>query len=413
MFEEFLFNLCHWCFDYREYKKQYFLISLLMERHIERKAFNLLELARFKEWVADFFGGGKVPEFTAKGVLRDFYHYYKPKWNVQEVRTSGNSGKPFRFWVDCDTLANRFALVDYRFKQIGYERGQSFVKFWYPTTGHGSTQLIKERLWRKINGEHFISYFDMVSGKKKMIDYVNFIKKHKPVLIEGYAGGLVALSNYILENRIRMPKVKYIVTGAGMVTPEQHNLIETAFNGKHYDRYGSSEFGEIAHQLPGISYYDPNPFLEIFVKTEGEPLLKLDQAKDGDYEIFITDPRNYATPFWRYKIGDVVSVKDGKIISIKGRTEEVVRLPNGEYLPTGFFYQFFKDSKNVNQWQIVYNPKKKRMLVRVSPRILEDELKKKFKDKYFKDVSIEYKLGNFEDFETVGSRKKIKEIIIE
>jgi len=395
----FVFNLTHWCFDYDEYLDEY--------KFLDSGSF-VNRLEKFNEYVRKNYPGIVERGYTDRETLKGFFFSFPKSKKVQEVRTSGSSGKPFHFWVDSRAMASRFALVDYRFRQIGYKKGDSFVRFWYPTTGHTKIQLLKEKLWRIVNREHFISYFDMVSGKKKMIDYVRFIQKHKPKLIEGYAGGLIAMAEFILEHGIKMPKVEWIVTGAGMVNQKHKKMIEEAFNCSVYDRYGCSEFGEIAHQLPGIDYYESNPYLEIFVATD-KKMYKLHEAPDGEYGIFVTDPRNYATPFWRYRMGDIVKVENGKIIAIKGRAEETMRLPNGDYLPTGFFYQFFKDSAWVDRWQIIYDPAEKELIVKTSPYYLEENLRNVLERQYFRGIKVKYQIGNFE---TTGRRKKIQEIII-
>lgn len=333
---------------------------------------------------------------------------YKTK-KKQEVRTSGSTGSPIRFWCDSGRIASSLALVDYRFKQLGLRKDDVFMKLWYPTTGHTLWQLLKERFFRWQTNERFFSYFDLVNKKKTLMDIVEFIRKHKPDFIEGYAGGLIAVSAYIKEHKLDVPKIRAIITGAGMVTDQQHKLIEEVFGCQHYNRYGCSEFGEIAHKIGG-DLYEQNPFLDIEVSKDFKKFYQLSGAKNGEYEIFVSDYRNLCTPFWRYRMHDMVEVKNGKIARITGRTEKVYEIADGEFLPTGFFYQAVKDFTDIVQWQVEIDTKTKTLTLRTNPRELTPSEKRAF-EKYFGKNKFQflYESGNFT---TVGSREKMAEIIV-
>lgn len=378
MLDRILFNLSHWCLDYDEYLREYNQIDKLPSGHME------------KTFLKAFFDN------PPKGIKK------------QEVRTSGSTGTPVRFWCNSGRIASSLALVDYRFKQLGLRPDDVFMKFWYPTTGHTKIQLLKEWLYRKITGEKFFSYFDFINGKKTATDFIDFVNKHEPDFLEGYAGGIIALASFIVDSDININPIRVIVTGAGMVTPAQHKLIEKAFHCKHYDRYGCSEFGEIAHQL-GNGFYEPNPHLIIEVSKDFEKFELLENAKDGEYEIFITDPRNICTPFRRYRMKDTVKVKGGKLVAILGRTEKAYEISPGRFLPTGFFYQAVKDF-GVDQWQVEVSGQDNEITLRTLPRELNEKEKRAF-EKYFGDTKFvfHYERGNFT---TIGDRKKIQEVIV-
>jgi phenylacetate-CoA ligase len=339
-----------------------------------------------------------------------FYYLY-PKFNSrkkQEVRTSGSTGKPIRFWCDNERIASSLALVDSRFLRLGLTKDDTFMRLWYPTTGHTKIQLLKEKFFRWYTNEKFFSYFALISGEKSMDDFIKFIQDNRPDFIEGYAGGIIATASYIIKHKIIIPPVRTIVTGAGMVRKEQHELIEQAFGCRHYDRYGCSEFGEIAHQM-GAEYYEQNPFLKIHVSKDLKKFYELSDAPDGDYEIFVTDPRNWCTPFWRYRMNDMVTVNNGKIVAISGRTETMYEISPGEFLPTGFFYQAMKDFI-LDQWQIELDTRSRVMQVRSVPTELDDRQRIAF-EKYFGKDKFKFVYSS-DGFSTVGRRRKIEEIIV-
>lgn len=389
MFKKFLFNLSHWCLNYDDYK-------------VEKGMVLWKERERMKNKIAQ-------RGYMEKGDLAFYYrHPLRGDIRKQEVRTSGSTGKPIRFWCDSGRIASSLALVESRFESLGLTSGDIFMRLWYPTTGHTKWQILKEKFFRWYTNEKFFSYFDLISGEKTAQDFIDFVNEHKPDFLEGYAGGIVAIASYIVKNKINVHPIRVIVTGAGMVHQEQHELIEEAFGCKHYDRYGCSEFGEIAHQI-GDDYYEPNPFLRIYVSKNLKDFYALDDAPDGEYEIFISDPRNQCTFFWKYRMNDVVSVKKGKIVAITGRTEKMYEISRGEFIPTGFFYQSMKDFI-LDQWQIELDKTSRTLFVRTLPRELTREEKNTF-EKYFgkNKFKFMYECGNFS---TVGRRKKMEEIIV-
>lgn len=387
LINKILFNLSHWCLNYEDYQREMDSVEHAeMWQKIHARGY--ME----KSDLAFFFAHP-----TCEGVKK------------QEVRTSGSTGSPIRFWCDSGRIASSLALVDYRFKQLGLRKDDVFMKFWYPTTGHTLWQLLKEKLFRWHTKERFFSYFDLVNKTKTFDDVIGFIRENKPDFVEGYAGGLIALAAYIKEHKIELPKIRTMVTGAGMVTDQQHKLIEEAFGCQHYNRYGCSEFGEIAHKIGG-ELYEQNPFLHIEVSKDLKTFHPIEKAKNGEYEIFVSDSRNICTPFWRYRMHDVIKVKDGKIAKIIGRTEKVYEIADGEFLPTGFFYQAVKDFTDIVQWQVEIDPKTKTLILRTNPRELNLAEKHAF-EKYFGKNKFRflYESGNFT---TVGRREKMAEIIV-
>lgn len=310
-----LFNFTHWCFDYKEYQS---VLSILRSN----KFFDVrTEVDKFERFIADQavdnFPCLKNKGFTEKSDLKGIDLRQQSK-NQLVVSTSGaSSGVPFKFMVGSEAMASRFALVDYRFEQIGYKQGESRVKIWYPTLKHSRKQLLKEQIRRKLENEHFISYFGILDVCLQK--YVDFINKHRPILIEGYSRAILKIAEYLNTKNQRPYCPEYIVLAAGATTERERELISEAFLGAAvYDRYGCSEFGEIAHELPATRGYEPNPFLQLYVGDD-KGLVKLEEAQDGEYQLYITDPRNLMTPFWKYKMNDVVVIKDGRIIRVKSK----------------------------------------------------------------------------------------------
>jgi len=317
MMKKFIFNLTHWSYGWDEYQKELAKFRAGYDFDKEKR--------RFNDWVKKRYPKIVQRGYTDKEVLSPFFFAPSLKGKRQKVvSTSGTSSvRGFYFWSDCDTLASRQALWDYRFEQIGFQKGKDKrLKIWYPLLGHKLWQRLKLKLKRKLEKEFFLSYFGIL--ERDLGKGVEFIKKVQPQLIEGYSRAMVLIAEYILKNKIKIDGVKWIVTSAGPTTKAEREMITSAFGAKVYDRYGCSEFGEIAHQLPTSGEaYEINPALELYGLKEGDDyknMKKLEKLPDGDYSLFVTDCRNYSTPFWRYEMRDIITVKNGKIVGVKSKT---------------------------------------------------------------------------------------------
>jgi phenylacetate-CoA ligase len=147
-------------------------------------------------------------------------------------------------------------------------------------------------------------------------------------------------------------------------------IIESGFNTKVFDKYGSREFSGIAYECSahnGHHVVDECYIVELLV--DGRP------AKPGEVgEVVITDLYNQATPMIRYRIGDLAVAFDenepcpcglshSRIGDIEGRTQAIIHCANGSWLPGTFFAHFFKDYEStIRFFQIEQNQKGKFLL---------------------------------------------------
>jgi phenylacetate-CoA ligase len=128
---------------------------------------------------------------------------------------------------------------------------------------------------------------------------------------------------------------------------------------KIFDRYGSREFGNIAHQCEKHSDYHINAerfYLEI-VDEDGRPV------REGEVgELVVTDLDNYGFPFIRYKIGDLASFSAttcpcGRNLpglkSIEGRSFDIIQGMNGNRLGGTFWTLLMRRTKAVENFQVI------------------------------------------------------------
>jgi phenylacetate-CoA ligase len=157
--------------------------------------------------------------------------------------------------------------------------------------------------------------------------------KQKGGFLQSYTSALYGIALYAQKHGIEVnPKFDGILTTAETLFPHQRRAIEEVF-GPVYDGYGSHEILGIAYQCQernGYHLIDPNVIFETEEFT-------------GDLrEIVITDLWNYAFPFIRYRIGDLMSGEMGpcscgctwrKIARIEGRVTDSLFTPQGGIFP--------------------------------------------------------------------------------
>jgi phenylacetate-CoA ligase len=305
----------------------------------------------------------KIPVLNKEDVRKNIYFNLfaknHKKKEMLKVVTSGSTGQPFITYADKKQLEIRFATTIRAAEWTGYKFGDRQVRLWHQTIGMSITQVIKEKVDALFMKRLFIPAFEMTPDKLKL--FFKKIKRHDPVLIDGYAESFNFLSQYLENYPDSKLKIMSAMTSAQILPEQVREIIETNLNCKVYDKYGSREFSGIA--------YEDKSFSGHLVQMESyivELIRNNTDAQPGeDGEVIITDLNNFHFPLLRYRIGDIAEAIDNsnleqfdiqmdRIGKIKGRTQALVFCKNGRWLPGTFFYHFFKDySDFINQFQII------------------------------------------------------------
>lgn len=276
---------------------------------------------------------------------------------LHRIATSGSTGTPFTTYVDWDQLDVRFATT-LRAQQIaGWRFGDRQMRLWHQNLGLRKTEEFRERLNGLISRRTFIPAFEL--DGEKIRELVRLIEKRRPVLIDGYAESLNYLSQTIGNGRLKHAP-RAIMTSAQILTRRTREDVEKKFLSKVFDKYGSREFSGIAYECEaheGHHIQWESYIVEIL--KNGKP------ANPGEIgEVVITDLNNYSVPLIRYRIGDLaVAGEPGmckcgrssqRVGDIVGRTQALVKVSGGKWLPGTFFAHFFKEYETiVNQFQVV------------------------------------------------------------
>lgn len=274
------------------------------------------------------------------------------KREMQKISTSGSTGEPFTTYADRHQLEMRFATTLRALEWTGWRMGDRQARLWHQKLGMSKSQVIRERIDAFFMRRIFIPAFEI--SPENLESFVDKIRSHNPVLVDGYAESLNFLASYVREGGKAGFSPHAMMSSAQALPDNVRDDIEAGFHTRVYDKYGSREFSGIAYQCESSRDHhvmDESYIVELLV--DGRPALP---GEIG--EIVITDLHNFSVPLIRYRIGDLAVALDqsqpcecgrhlSRIGRIEGRTQAIVHCGNGVWIPGTFFAHFFKDYEHI------------------------------------------------------------------
>lgn len=332
--------------------------SLMKKRGLSPKDISSLEDIR------------KLPVMTKKD-LRDGFPEKttsrlvpRKKWLFDS--TSGSTGSPFQFIRDRNfsdyTLANTYR----NYTWTGMSIGNRTISLW----GFHETALPVKMLDAMMRRK-YLSSFDVEARYR---EYYQKIKKYRPYLIESYSSSVTHLAKLLKQDGLTDLKVPAVISSAETLYPENRRLIEEVFHTRVFNRYGSREFGNVAHECnkhQGLHINAESYIVEIVPETQ-----KTKGAAKGKGRLIVTNLTNFTMPFIRYDTEDY-GVPSGKacpcgrglplLASIEGRITDFIRLPNGNEQSYLFFNYFFEQyGAYLSQFQVIQD-KENHILINLVP----------------------------------------------
>lgn len=281
------------------------------------------------------------------------------KDRILKIQTSGSTGEPFVCFADQHQLEIRWAATQRSLEWTGFRFGDRQARLWHQTLGMSWLQVMRERIDAWFNRRLFIPAYEL--SDKNLKRFVAAIRKHKPVLIDGYAESFNFLAHYIKQHGLEGVNPKGLVSSAQALPEQSREIIERAFKCGVFDKYGSREFSGIAYECEahqGHHVVAESYIVEIM--KDGRP------AKPGEVgEVIITDLNNFCLPMIRYRVGDLAEAMDDsqtcpcgrglpRVGRIEGRVQAIIVGANGNFVPGTFFAHLFKDYDHIiRQYQVV------------------------------------------------------------
>lgn len=257
--------------------------------------------------------------------------------------TGGSSGEPLVFFVDISSAAIRRANALRGIRWAGIDLGERQAVFW----GDRGKKSLRERLLSSLRNYFtntvVFSTFDMSDeGMGRMSEK---LRAFKPRLVTGYPSALALIASFIRSHRIQDIKPRAVIASGEELYESQRDIIEAVFGCRVFDRYGTREFSNVAHECEEHrGLHVMSDLFHVEVVTEGGRA-----AAEGELgEIVITDLTNFYMPFIRYKTGDL-AVPTGRycpcgrgfplLDRIEGRSFDAVVTPDGRHIG-GFFWNW-------------------------------------------------------------------------
>ena len=317
-----------------------------------------------------------------------------PDEKLIKGKTSGTTGSALPLWYTPEALAEEYAAVWRLRKHAG-------VDLYSPHFSFGGQLLVpmaqkSPPFWRKNawTDQTLFSLYHMT--KANLPHYIDALHRLPALYVQGYPSSLHLLGRALLDAGRPLPagKLRAIFTSSESLLAFHRDTIERAFAAPIHDRYGTSEFAvSMTGCREGRLHVDMEfGIVEIEIEEE------TDDSVRGS--LLVTGFANDATPFIRYRIGDVGTRskhacpcgRPGDVfLDVDGRIEDYVVTPDGRWI--GRLDHIFKEQLAVAEAQILQE-ESDRIEVRIVPRAgfdarAEQELMKEIRSRLGDAIRID------------------------
>lgn len=277
-----------------------------------------------------------------------------PRSRWKRGSTSGTTGTALQLWYSSGAIAEEYAAVWRARRRFGVNPKDPHLAF-------GGRMIVpfqtrKPPYWRHDSGlnQTLFSLYHM--SPENLPAYVDAVHAAKAVYAQGYPSSLHLVGRAMLDAGRPLPRGRLaaVFTSSESVLAYQRAVIEEAFGAPVVDRYGASEFAVSMTACPLGNLHVDMEFciVEVEVVERGPGWVR--------GPLVVTGFANRATPFIRYRIGDVGTRLEsacpcgraGDVFeSVDGRIEDYVVTPDGRKL--GRLDHVFKKLTDIAEAQIV------------------------------------------------------------
>ncbi len=264
---------------------------------------------------------GNAPSFFLDNRIKKTEH-------LKSISTSGTSGHILNFFVDLQY--NQLRKAQFLRPYITNGIGLMNRLLWF----RGRPEK-EQRLHQKLG---FLKDYQFYSGLDPSLQ-IDLMQQKKPKVMRGYGSTFQLMASKILEERIPVHSPRIIFTDSEMLSTYSRRRIESVFQTKIIDIYGTFETENIAYECRKHNGYHiaVDCVIMEFVKN-GNPV-KL--GEEGEIVCTVLD--NLAFPFLRYNLHDLGTPLDrpctcGRTFplmkSISGRMHQCLKKQDGSKIST-------------------------------------------------------------------------------
>lgn len=289
---------------------------------------------------------------NSERLLADNY----PRDNLAPDSTGGSTGENLYFFVGSEADQARRATTIRMNEWNGILVGDKMAMLWGTAFDMERMGKIKNAVKFWLTNQLLLSAYRM--GESSMEEYVRRLKRFKPDIVVGYPSAMAHFAESILEADLNEIKPKAVVLSGETLYEWQREVIRKAFGVEPYDHYGCREFGAIARECKvrqGLHIACERVFLEVAASDKAG-------SDDEVGELLVTDLDSFGMPFIRYAIEDMGAITWERcecglglprLKTAIGRTFDVVKAPNGNYLGGTFWTILLRKKKGVERFQVV------------------------------------------------------------
>jgi histidinol-phosphate/aromatic aminotransferase/cobyric acid decarboxylase-like protein len=269
-----------------------------------------------------------------------------------ECRTSGSTGKKLLFYCDDSVYKKEAAFVLRSFHLHGatmYDKPSVWLRRYVPSNRNEDLWYYDYELKRFYMSAYHIN-------DDTIFDYIKQINSKNYHTLVAYPSSVYILACLCEKYNLSLETIQKIHVSSEMMLPEWREKIIKVFGIVPVAHYGAIEKVCFMHQSEDSSEYYENPEYGI---TE-----YIDDGL-GNHKIISTGFLNYYMPFLRYQTEDSVELNPfpshfrKKVLTINGRTSDILVAEDGSNLPGVNFYSWIdKKIPGISMFQIIQKNKK-------------------------------------------------------
>ena len=299
-----------------------------------------------------------LPILTREGLQDGLEALRDPTRPTSDMRldsSGGSTGQPVRFYNDEAYDVATFATENLLHEWWGVKPWDRLAVVWGDDRDDSDVPL-RARVHDHLLGRIHLNAFQV--DEAKLAAFAKQLRKFRPVILQGYATALELLADYLAKNGGAGFRPKVIRSAAETLTPRQRERIESVFDQRMIDVYGSRESASLAAQcrVGGFHVLAHGKVIEI-VDDEGAPT-----APGTPGRVLVTDLTNRAFGLIRYANGDVASWAPGgacacgcpypTLARVHGRTSDFITTPAGLRIHGEWFTHLFYGRDDVRRFQV-------------------------------------------------------------
>lgn len=270
--------------------------------------------------------------------------------------TGGTTSSPMSYYRDQHSTWRRLADTANIDAWYGRRLGDKVAYLWGAPQDFAVQPSLGMRL-RNYTYQRTIMLPSAPLDETIMGSHLQRLDKWRPTFLQAYPTPLYEFCLFLKKHGRSLPYLKSASVTAEPIYEHQRRVIEEVLGFKVFNWYGSRELGRVASECEchdGLHINEPSVYVEI----EPEPALP-----DGCGHLIITDLWNRATPFIRYKTGDIARIVEGecrcgralkRIAGIEGRLVDTIVLSGGRKVPgVSLTNRVIKDFAEIAELQVV------------------------------------------------------------